>query len=55
MTVQELIDALMAVEDKDKLVDVEGCDCINPATGVDPNWNRFDPNWHGRVLIKARS
>ena len=47
MTVQELIDHLMAVEDKTKRVDVEGCDCINAASG-------FDPTWHTHaVLIEA--
>ena len=34
MTVQELIDALNAIEDKSLTVIAEGCDCVNPVTSV---------------------
>ena len=37
MTVAELIAALQQVEDKTRPVKLEGCDCINPAKGVDPD------------------
>lgn len=39
MTVQELIDLLMAVEDKTGEVWADGCDCCNPVIGVDVDGN----------------
>lgn len=35
MTVQELIDLLSTVDDKTMKVMLEGCDCMNPASGVE--------------------
>lgn len=46
VTVAQLIAALSAIEDQSRTVLVEGCDCINPAKGVDTS----DPD----VLIEAQ-
>lgn len=35
MTVQELMDALMEIEDKSLRVIAEGCDCANPVVRVE--------------------
>ncbi|PSS42915.1 hypothetical protein C6401_15260 [Arthrobacter woluwensis] len=35
MTVQDLIDALNAIEDKSLKVIADGCDCANPVTSIE--------------------
>ena len=35
ITVQDLIDLLMKVEDKSLLVDTDGCDCQGPSDGIE--------------------
>ena len=46
VTVAQLIAALSAIEDQNRTILVKGCDCINPAKGVDTS----DPD----VLIEAQ-
>lgn len=51
MTVRELI-ALLAQQDPDALVDIEGCDCIGTPSGVDTYVSVHDKDHLERVLIQ---
>jgi hypothetical protein len=45
LTVADLIVALQKIEDQTLFVQAEGCDCVNPVSGVDA------PDLTGNVLI----